>query len=85
MLLIDDIVLAPYKGLMWTFRKIYEQAEEEQNGEAERIRDTLTDLYRTLEAGEIPEDEFERSEAALLDRLEALEERDNIDDEEDRE
>lgn len=77
MLLIDDIMLAPFKGLMWTFRKIHEQAEEEQNGEAERIRDTLTDLYRAVETGAMSEEEFQRREEALLDRLETLEARDD--------
>lgn len=76
MLLIDDIVLAPYRGLLWSLRKIREQAAAELNGESERIRDTLAGLYRELEAGAITEAEFERRESILLDRLEALEERD---------
>lgn len=79
MLLIDDIVLAPYRGLMWSLRKIREQAAAELNGESERIRDTLAGLYRELEAGAITEEEFERREAILLDRLEALEEREESD------
>lgn len=73
MLLLDDILLSPAKGVMWLFREIHNQAEAEQSGEVDRLRDALTDLYRMLETGVVAEEEFERREARLLSRLEALE------------
>jgi hypothetical protein len=78
MLLVDDILFSPIKGITWVFKQIHQLAEEELEGEADRIRESLTDLYMMLETGEISEDEFERREALLLDKLDALEEEDDI-------
>ncbi|MEE7625644.1 gas vesicle protein GvpG [Methylobacter sp. Wu8] len=78
MLLVDDILFSPIKGIMWIFRQIHELAEEELAGEADRIRESLTELYMQLEAGQITEEEFEQQEAVLLDRLDALDEEDDM-------
>jgi hypothetical protein len=78
MLLVDDILFSPVKGIMWIFRQIHELAEEELAGEADRIRESLTELYMQLETGEITEEEFEQQEAVLLDRLDALDEEDDM-------
>lgn len=78
MLLVDDILLSPVKGIMWVFKQIHQLAEDELEGEADRIRDRLTELYMMLETGEISEDEFERQEAELLDKLDALNEEDDL-------
>jgi hypothetical protein len=78
MLLVDDILFSPVKGILWIFRQIHELAEEELAGEADRIRESLTDLYMLLETGQITEEEFEQQEAVLLDRLDALDEEDDM-------
>lgn len=78
MLLVDDILLSPVKGITWVFKQIHQLAEEELEGEADRIRDSLTELYMMLETGEISEEEFERRETELLDKLDALDEEDDI-------
>jgi len=78
MFLVDDILFSPVKGINWIFKKIHELAEEELSGEADRIRDNLTELYMQLETGEITEEEFEQQEAVLLDRLDALDEEDDL-------
>jgi hypothetical protein len=78
MLLVDDILFSPIKGINWIFKQIHELAEEELSGEADRIRDNLTELYMQLETGEITEEEFEAQEAILLDRLDDLDEEDNM-------
>ena len=78
MLLVDDILFSPIKGINWNFKKIHELAEEELSGEADRIRESLTELYMQLETGEISEEEFEQQEALLLDRLDALDEEDDL-------
>ena len=92
MLLVDNILFSPVKGINWIFKKIHELAEEEFSGEGDRIRESLTELYMQLESGEISEEEFEQQETVLLDRLDALDEEDNLigdddddDDEEDDE
>jgi hypothetical protein len=78
MLLVDDILFSPITGINWIFKKIHELAEEELSGEADRIRENLTELYMQLETGEITEEEFEKEEAVLLDRLDALDEEDDV-------
>lgn len=78
MLLVDDILFSPIKGINWIFRKIHELAEDELEGEADRIRESLTELYMRLETGEITEEEFEAQETLLLDRLDALNEDDDV-------
>lgn len=78
MLVVDDILLFPVKGINWIFRQIHEIAEEELAGEAERLRDSLTELYMMLETGQITEEEFEEQEKQLLDRLDALNEEDDM-------
>ena len=83
MLLVDNILFSPVKGINWIFKKIHELAQEELVGEADRIRESLTELYMQLETGEITEAEFEEQEAILLDRLDALEDDEDDEDDED--
>jgi len=88
MFLIDDILLAPARGLFWIFKEIRDAAEEEQANEAEAITTKLSELYMMLETGQMTEAEFDAAEKTLLDRLDAIKERkgseeeDNEDDEE---
>ncbi|MCG5498553.1 gas vesicle protein GvpG [Ectothiorhodospira variabilis] len=85
MLILDDILASPGKGIFALFREIHDRAREEIEGEGERITRALTALYGQLEAGEITEEEFEARETELLDRLDALwaENQDPQDDDED--
>jgi ribosomal protein L29 len=77
--------MSPVKGINWVFRQIHQLAEEELAGEADRLRENLTDLYMMLETGQISEEEFEKQETALLDRLDALNEEDDMIGEDDEE
>lgn len=72
MLVLDDVLLSPFQGLLWIFRKIHEAAQEEIAGEVDAISAELTELYRMLESGTIIEAEFEARERVLLDRLDAV-------------
>ena len=83
MLLIDDILLSPYRGLFWVFKEIHKAALEEVEGEAARIRNELTDLYMMLETEQIDEEEFDRREGPLLDRLDELDADEGDEDDED--
>ncbi len=78
MLIVDDILFFPVKGINWIFKQIHEIAEEELAGEGDRIRNSLTELYMMLETGQITEEEFDQQEKVLLDRLDTLEEDDDI-------
>ena len=72
MLLIDDLVLASFDGLIWIAQKIDDALEQEQEQEEEDLKARLQELHRRLEAGELGEPEFEVQEAELLDRLDAV-------------
>lgn len=85
MLLVDDLLLAPIRGLLWVFEKIHDAAQEEMAGEADAVTVELRELYMMLETGRITEAEFGDREGTLLDRLDAIEERGSEVEKEDRE
>ncbi len=72
MLILDNLLLSP---LLWIFREINESVQKEQAGEAEAVTRSLSELYMKLDTGAITEQEFEAEEAKLLDRLDAIRER----------
>ena len=71
--LLDDLLLAPIKGVVWLAEKIKEQAEGEFLNEG-GVRRELRELYMLLETGKISEEEFTDQEEQLVERLEAIEE-----------
>lgn len=82
MLLIDDVLLFPARGLMFIFREIYNAAYQEFDNEAEAVRAELSELYMMLETERITEEQFDASEKELLDRLDRIEaDETNVDDE----
>jgi hypothetical protein len=72
MFLLDDILLAPFKGLTAVCRKVHEAAQEDLKAQEKEILATLADLYHELEIGRLDNDEFNSREGRLLDRLECL-------------
>ena len=70
MLLIDDILLAPLKGILWLGKKINEEVEKELYDEG-RIKEKLMTLQLRFELDEISEEEYSKQEKELLVRLEA--------------
>ena len=85
MLLIDDLLLAPFRGVLWVVEKIHEAAQGELVGEADAITEQLRKLYMMLETGRIAEAEFDAQERKLLDRLDAIRERESDSEEEEQE
>lgn len=73
MFLVDDILLAPIKFPLYVFKKIHETAESEFT-DKDKITSQLRELYLLVESGKITEEEFNKMEAGLLDKLEAIEE-----------
>jgi len=71
MLLIDDILLLPLKGVIWIGKKIYEVAEKEFSDEG-LIKEKLMGLQLKFEMDEINEEEYNRQEKELLARLDAI-------------
>ena len=76
MFLADDVLLFPFKGILAIFREVYKAALEEIAGEAEALRVELARLYQMLEQGAIAEADFDAAEHRILDRLDAIEDRD---------
>ncbi len=70
--LIDSLLAAPVRGLLWVAEKIRERAEEERANDEASLRLRLADLNRRLELAQIDEVTFIQDEAALIARLEHL-------------
>lgn len=68
MLLIDDLIALPFKGLIGVFEKIYEMADRELNDEG-YIQQKLLELQLLFEMDEIGEEEYTRQVAEWEARL----------------
>lgn len=77
MLIVDDLLAAPIKGLIWVFEEIHKSASAEQHARRDEIMAALSALYRALEQGDITDDDFDARELALLDELDALDARED--------
>jgi gas vesicle protein GvpG len=75
MVLVDDVLMFPFRSVLWIFREIHNAAQEEFATEAESITAELSHLYMRLETGKISEEEFAAEEKSLLERLEKIEKR----------
>lgn len=71
MFLIDDILLAPLKGVIWLGRKINEVVEKELYDE-DRIKEELMELQLRFELDEFTVEEYHKQEKELLARLDAI-------------
>ena len=72
MFLLDDILLAPMKGLVAVCRKVEEAAQQDLENQGKGVMLALSELHRRLEAGQIDEKDFDLEEARLLDQIEGL-------------
>ena len=75
MFIIDDILLAPVKGVVYLAKKIHELAEEELADTGEKLKRELLDLQMLFETDQISEEEYQKGEKNILERLEALKEK----------
>jgi hypothetical protein len=81
----DDVLLFPFKSLLSIFQEIYNAAVQEMASESDAIRAELSQLYLALEAGSLSNEAFDARESELLDRLDEIEERGMLTDDEDQE
>ncbi|MFK4107652.1 gas vesicle protein GvpG [Streptomyces sp. NPDC002176] len=63
--------LAPVRGSLWVIDQVLSAAEEEYY-DPEPVRRELAALERQLTSGEISDEEFDRREDELLDRLDEI-------------
>ena len=71
MFLIDSILLAPLKGVMWMGEKLGDMAQKELTDKG-RIKEQLMALQLQFELDEINEEEYNKKECEILDRLDAI-------------
>ncbi len=71
MFLLDSILLAPLKGVMWLGQKINDVVDQELN-DAGRVKEELMGLQMQLEMSQITEQEYTEKERDLLDKLDRL-------------
>jgi hypothetical protein len=68
MFLLDDILLAPIKGVKWISEKMRELAEKDLF-DPDKIQEELMSMQAKLDMGEISEEEYKIKEKELLERL----------------
>jgi hypothetical protein len=71
MFIIDDILLAPLKGIIFIGEKINEVIEKEMSDEG-AIKERLMALQLKFEMDEIDEEEYDEREDELLKLLEKI-------------
>ena len=71
MFLIDDILLAPLKGVIFIGKKINDVIEKEMSDEGS-IKERLMALQLKFEMDEIDEEEYDKREDELLKLLETV-------------
>lgn len=75
MLVVDDLLLLPWKALAGIFEKIHDVAKEEVSDEKYTL-EKLLELQLRYEMDEINEEEYNREEAKLQAKLNAIREAD---------
>lgn len=73
MFLADDILLAPFKGLVALSRQIQDAARQDLATQKSDVMSALAQLHEQLESGEIGEEKFNIQESQLLERLDEIE------------
>ncbi len=71
MFLIDDILFAPLKGVIWIAQKLDDMAQKELT-DTDNIKEKLMALQLKYELDEISEEEYDEEEKKLLMRLDII-------------
>ena len=66
-------ILGPIRGVHWLAKKVAEVAEDELLDE-DRVHGELLELQMRLDVGEITEEEYDKVEEVLMERLNAIRE-----------
>jgi Gas vesicle protein G len=72
MLLIDDLLAAPLRGLFFVLKEVNAAVQAEQAADERQIIAELAELHRKLDTSQITEADFDVSEERLLQRLGTL-------------
>ncbi len=71
MFLLDDLLLAPLKGIIFIGKKVEELMQKEISDEG-RIKERLMELQLKFEMDEISMEEYDRRETELLEMIERI-------------
>lgn len=71
MFIIDDLFMAPLKGLLFLGKKIDKIVQEEFSDEG-RIKELLMELQLKFEMDEISMEEYDKGETELLEIIERI-------------
>ena len=74
MLLIDDLLLAPFSGFNFIMRTVLKVAEEQWTDDAP-LKEQLLELQVQLEGGDITEEQYLEAEAAILREIREVQRR----------
>lgn len=74
MFLLDDILLAPIKGVKWIAEKLQDVADKELF-DPDKIREELLSLQAKLDMGDVSEAEYREREKDLLERMTEIQQR----------
>ena len=74
MLLIDDLLLAPFSGFNFIMRTLLKVAEEQWTDDAP-LKEQLLELQVQLESGELTEEQYLEAEAAILKEIREVQRR----------
>lgn len=69
--LLDDILLSPIKGIAWVAQNLKDIAETEMTDES-KVHEDLMELQMRLELNEITEEEYQKRENEIMERLEEI-------------
>jgi hypothetical protein len=70
-LLIDDLLMLPFRGFIGVFETINEKINQELHDET-KPQQELLEAQTLLDMGEITEREYQKRETEILERLEAI-------------
>ena len=74
MLLIDDLLFAPFSGWNFIMRTLLKVAEEQWTDDAP-LKEQLLELQVRLDSGEITEDQYLQAESAILKEIREVQRR----------
>ena len=69
--IVDDILFSPIKFPVWIAKKLAESAEKEMTDNS-NIHEDLLELQMRNELGEISDEEYDRQETMLMEKLEGI-------------
>ena len=72
MIIIDDLLTLPFKGIWGAFKRIQELAEQKMTGSEDTLKEDLLRIQTLYELDQISEKEYLRKEKEVIEKLNAV-------------